>query len=385
MGYTIETNSHIDVAGIFTALINDLAGNGFTVQYHNGSVDVTDATEATLEAGLAVDVLNGSQPWRVKLNGNTEGGSITFGTPLQLPDSGSEWQTDGVEILAGRTDYNPLIGGVVEGFCTPADINPATPWSLRTSITDRGFCFEMWQNADILEKDWSMLCCQRLVDPVNGSTYITSHSPVIAFYSIDEGVTFNKIIVREDDVIAPTVSTVVSEDSDYVNAVINPMKQISIAETNQYYITFPAGFNTHRHLYNEEMDMIAYTSGGVLSQFNDAKLNVYGHGELEFGTGQEEIFAGDKIVGSISSATATVKAVSIDTGAWGSNDATGTLLLHSINGDFVVGDNLSVEGVISATATADSLLEYRKYKGGMANVNNAEGARILFLVENGGI
>lgn len=175
-------------------------------------------------------------------------------------------------------------------FVEPSSINQATPYSYRLVVTSRGICIETWQNANFAERYFSWMTVQRLVDPLSGHPLDTGHSPVVCTYSFSnsskpylyEMVTSSilKIIVREHDVLCPSAPTVVSNNSDYVNAMFNPMKQVATSESNQYYIIFPSGMNTQRHLYNEEMDLIAYTSAGVISQWNEASVNVYGEASV---------------------------------------------------------------------------------------------------------
>lgn len=433
MGFTVERNGFTSVHAIATAIIKDLTANGFVPKYFNKGTtsDVGDAilaTKATFESGPLVDPLmlgtlplSETQPWRLMINGAmTVSGKqalwIAAGTPLQFPDNGSCYTDAGDEIvtvplgadepqvanhlrikgLLGKPD--PVNPGYTEAtFISQADINPAIPWSYRISITDRGFALECWQNAPVGVRKFCWVAAQRLVNPISGETFITNHAPVIALYSIKNSAEIYKVVVRENDVLAPSKATIVSANSDYVNGVINPAKQISLAETNQYYITFPAGFNTDRHLYNEELDILAFTSAGVLSQYNDAVINVYGHAEVPFGAGGYEVHVGDIVHGAVSGARGIVKEIKNVVGDWtGTPNAidptylegttVGSLVLHSTVGAFVNDEILKVGATGFAKSTDASALINRTYKGGNANFSlDAEGMRILILIQGGGI
>lgn len=288
-------------------------------------------------------------------------------------------------------------------FVEPLAMNQATPFSYRLVVTSRGICIETWQNANFAERYYSWVCVQRLVDPLSGKPLDTGHSPVVATYSFSnnnkpylyEMITSSilKIVVREHDVMCPSRPTVVSNNSDYVNAMFNPMKQVATSESNQYYIIFPSGMNTQRHLYNEEMDLIAYTSAGVISQWNEASVNVYGEASVSIEDIIDiSVFTKDTKVtwldispsypaGILS--CAFIKDVVLDE----VDPTKATLNLYELNGTFKTGstEKLKIGGADVATISSDSKLTNRKYKGGSANYGTAEGMRIMFMIDGYGI
>jgi hypothetical protein len=106
--------------------------------------------------------------------------------------------------------------------------------------------------------------------------------------NVDEGISQRiwRYVVREIDVYKPSEihydATKHQVDS---NAVINPLEQISITPENTYVISFPTGVTTQRYVYaKQEMDMIAFTSAGILAEgslidvtdYQDPKINSYG-------------------------------------------------------------------------------------------------------------
>ena len=405
-GFTTLRTGFLSRPALFTSIINDMAANGFTPKYYNlgtlsdASPDIT-ATKAIFEASSTVDPLQSTQPWRICIDGTVPGGQILVGTSNQLLDDGTTYRITGAVVAANNvtvyTDACGLIGhaGTDKGITVDANITNASPYSYNISITDRGIAFEVFQEITFSgNRTYSWVCVQRLVDPITGNTVFTGKTPVCALYSCDSGLTAKFIVVRELDVIAPSQSVVVSEYSDYVNKVINVSKQNVLAETNQYYIIFPSGFNTARHLYNSEMDMMAYTNAGVLSQGNTALVNVYGRGSLKFNSGNTEPVLhdilklrvpasnGDAILG-------TVCQIVVDSGTWETGDAAGTIYLYNLTGgafvSTIVVDNVShtKDGIF--TVETDSQFEYRSYLGGNANIPDNEGMRCLYLTDGGGI
>lgn len=302
-------------------------------------------------------------------------------------------------------------GMVASAFTPTGTISAATPYSYRLSVVPRGITCEIWQDGQLQERQFSWFVIQRMVDSMTGLTGITGHSPVVCLYSVGNSniplnydiiaKSINKIIVRENDQAVPTLPQPVSSNQDYVNSVINPMKQITTAESNQYYVIFPSGINTHRHLYNDEVDLIAYTSAGVLSQWSDASINVYGECVVQCGFMTADLVPGVLVTaacidqnGDPISVAGYIKTVNVLVGTLLAGDAVGSLVLYNVEGgDFSVGAEIQVSKILSGIATmttaaiasAPSINTMRKYRGGNANYNTAEGMRILFLVKEGGI
>lgn len=421
MGFTIERRGLISKEILFTRLIKDLAINGFTPIWLNKN-EITDdpstftSTKAVFEAGPTIDALNDPitypneedrQPWRLLLDGTVAGGQWAVGTHYQIQDDGTTIRFSmGAEIAPESTtifaDQCGNIGHAMTGMTgivPDANLTLATPYSYRLSLTDRGMAFETWQEIAVNGvRHYSWVCVQRLVDPVSGKTQLTGHCPVVALYTSDGGKKIYQIIAREMDVIAPTQSVLVSVYADYSNQVINCFKQTVMSETNQYYVIFPAGFTSARHLYSDEMDMIAYTSAGVLSQYNDALVNVYGRAYVGFQAGKANagnppIVLGDLIKDATTNATGVVAEIILTSGSWTANNAAGTIVVSSFQkgtNDEVFKDSHNINNVTKtfsniATCHFDSVVEYRTYKGGCSNIGDAEGMRALILVDKGGI
>ena len=84
-----------------------------------------------------------------------------------------------------------------------------------------------------------------------------------------------RFTVREADVNAPSnpVSAVIHSPDAF--AVINPMQQVCLSETGRFDFRLPQGFNSHRHSYPYEIDMIGYGSADVISHHVDLDIQVY--------------------------------------------------------------------------------------------------------------
>jgi hypothetical protein len=424
MGFTVERSGFIRRPDIYNQIIKDLVENGFIPVYYNlGALsdpiaDIT-ATKATLIAGPSVDIMNdpsnvypcGLQPWRIQIDGTLPGGQVIVATEYQLPDDGSCYTFTGTKIPATNTTITTDISGCIgranedeDGLITESTIHNANPYNYILSITNRGIAIEIFQQIAVNgARRYSWFCIQRLVNPITGKIQTTGKCPVAVLYCCEaSGKHARRFYAREVDVYGPTQSQAAYVYSDYVNQVINVEKQTVLAETNQYYIIFPAGFNTNRHLYNEEMDMVAYTSAGVLSQNNDAIVNVYGRATVAFSNGSTKPLSEDLIKDPITGATGVVYEVVLTSGTWLTSttdpitgtvtttggDAKGFINVYSCSGTFVTSnpiDNVTKNLTKIAVSDLDSQLEYRSYRGGCANIPDAEGMRMLYLVSGGGI
>lgn len=75
-----------------------------------------------------------------------------------------------------------------------------------------------------------------------------------------------------------------------------------------------------------------------------------GH-ELNFDAGTNEPSIGDTLTGGASGATATIKAIHLESGGWGTNDAAGHFYLDSLSGNYQNNEQLKVG--VTLTADAD--------------------------------
>jgi len=337
MGFQIERRNYTEVAVMAAAIVNDLIDNGFSKIFPVAAFNPLTDTKVTLEAGLTVDPLQATQPWRIQLNWGTQfrfgdpvpmvdrGGflEVCVGTPIQLPDDGtvarylltteaaSADNQEAAGLLGSSTHRATGVDGATTNSAfmflnrerlriTPTDERLAYPMSYQLTITDRGVALFIWEQAsDIVGNRSSWFVVQRPVDHVTGAAIITGTCPVHCMYGIMPSAVYdpslmtntnyriNRFVVREEDVttpyprVTPTPATAIFGvdatifSTDY-NAVINPRQQVSIAEDNKYMLTFPSGLNTARYAYSHELDMVAYVSADVVSQGTEVPVTVYG-------------------------------------------------------------------------------------------------------------
>lgn len=72
---------------------------------------------------------------------------------------------------------------------------------------------------------------------------------------------------------------------------------------------------------------------------------------LNFVSGVDPLNEGHPAQGSTSEAFATIKTVTVESGAWVSGDAAGFLILSFVNGSFLEGETLEETGTIKATVS----------------------------------
>lgn len=310
MGFTVQRNEFVSMMGtsgypgefgLGQSLMSDLGQTGGMTKIHPSSAITGDTTVAVFESNAAMDPLaDQNQKWRLRVEVAAGTVRINVGTVLQIPSDGT-----GVAVFKQDMTSGHLTGLRGSNYTSQSafpfldqsyfypnqDQEPGSaPLSYRLSVGSHGVAFCAWKNAyDDAGDMFAWFVIQRPVDPATGDVLIDYYSPVFCVYSTGGGgaatngsITeqgIKKFVVREGDVYAPTesVSAVVpSEDS---NAIINPMRQVSISVDNKYMVTFPSGLNTQRRAYKHELDMIAYTSSDVIAQDSDVNVTVFGEVE----------------------------------------------------------------------------------------------------------
>ena len=314
-GFTVQRSGYVNVPELYYSVITDLLANGFTLVFPTGQLSVpvagTDYTpfHATLEATSAVDPLFAQQPWRImfdctgQFSGQTGSvphvGDIFVATSLQLPSSGVVSPLDTPD---GSSTAHPFPAGMINGLglvtSTTSVDNPAMsfitryfrmtktqqngttsagsyPMTYRLAVSSNGITLFVWEDAsDNVGNQFSWISIQRPVDHATGKPVLTGHAPLFCVFGVNSDV--YKFVVREDDILKPTVPMDATVNLPDSQAILNASPQVAITESNQYVITFPNGLNTQRYMYTSELDMIAYTSADVVSGFTDVPLTVYG-------------------------------------------------------------------------------------------------------------
>lgn len=312
MGFAVERYGYLTVPQMMGDIVGDLTANGFTIQYTNktettwaaSSFQPTDIYTVILEAGPTVDPLNANsvtptQAWRIMFNVTAAQTCVAaVGTPIQLPNTGT-WAIQalpsnpgsqianivgviGNESLAqantgsGETRQYRFIdrsGGSVA--ITNLAVAASRPMSYRLAISQQGVVIYVWEEG--VQENGSLaswMCVQRPVDRDTGEILITGKCPVFCVYSLF-GV-ISKFVVREADILRPTLSVSGNTNTTNSNWIINDQEQVSIAENNMYVTTFPSRLNTQRYAYTEVLDMICTTSADVVAEWTAVPLTVFG-------------------------------------------------------------------------------------------------------------
>lgn len=173
----------------------------------------------------------------------------------------------------------------------------AVPLTYAVSLSDHGLAFMLWTEArDNTGDRFHWWTVQRMVNKDTGATIIDGKSPLYCVYSMVGGGSaasnqgddiestdlldaFDDIyyfVVRENDVHTPTVPVSACFDTNDSTRIINVMQQVSISEDNKLTLNMIKGMNTQRYSYPHELDMVAYISADVVSQFAEVQVQVYG-------------------------------------------------------------------------------------------------------------
>lgn len=161
----------------------------------------------------------------------------------------------------------------------------AYPFSYCISCTDHGVAFSSWiEGTDGYGCTQNWFVIQRAINS-DGTVVTTGKAPLFCLYSVNGGGSTDantldtqgimRFTVRESDVNAPTLPISAVAHTPDGNAVINPVQQVCFSENGRFDFKFPQGFNTARHSYAYQIDMLAYTSADVCSQRIDVQVQVY--------------------------------------------------------------------------------------------------------------
>lgn len=303
-GFVTRKSGFSSAGTLMLSVVDDLLANGFkAISPGTWAVPADkEKWQVTLEAGQTVDPLNptsgNKQPWRLRIEvyDNATAG-IVVGSHLSLPDTGAQsWLVDGADTAgplgviganySNGTGANrkPNSGNVAEGFINrrnrvmagALDLSTSYPMSYYLAITPRGMFLDVWEDftTDTSSIPHAWLLVQRPVDRKTGVVVTTGKAPVFAMFSVNNQI--KKIVVRESDVMRPSLAYDAASDTVNSAAIINDKEQVAISEDNKYIISFPSRLNTPRYAYTYELDMLGYTSADVVAENTLIPLRVYG-------------------------------------------------------------------------------------------------------------
>lgn len=318
---TVQKDGFTNVRELAISLVSQLTTKGFNQVFPVGAYN--GVSSVILQPNSDIDPLYdptasaaNSQSWRLAITVDGESIHINVATSLQLLDDGT--------IAKATWASEPATPGEILNFVDRRDFVGVTgsvyPMSYLFSISDHGVFIAVWdQGFDEYQNDkknaspaFRWLLVQRPVDHLTGDTVLTGQAPVYCVYTVlEEGFiplmayesppsasggttstvdnpivndqTFKKVIVqfhrkftvREIDIFRPSLTRPADSDREDSSAILNSNYQVSINEDNRYVITIPKGLNTTRYAYDHELDMIAFTSADVLSQWSELDLEVY--------------------------------------------------------------------------------------------------------------
>lgn len=294
MGFQIERTNMVGCTTLMRTLVKDFAENGFVIKSNGGVFDYSVDSMVVMDVTSVVDPLAADQPWRIKIESMDQSHiKMYVATDNQISESGLVTKLEsgafgassGLKESAGvlGTDKNPIEGAgdyffSMKGFTLPADLG-SYPLSYQLSISPRGFALCIWVQAEDPQGNrFSWVVVQRPVDHKTGNVLVEGKAPVFCLYytALSAQDEIFKFIVRESDIMKPTVSvkaTIHTEDS---RAILNHLNQVAIGEDNKYVVQFPNNLNTPRYSYTQELDMVGITSSDVVSQWAEVPLTVYG-------------------------------------------------------------------------------------------------------------
>jgi hypothetical protein len=208
---------------------------------------------------------------------------------------------------ASLVDADPTQGFLNRAVRVSSDPS-AYPFNYALTMTDRGIFWGVWEGTwSTMQKTKSVglggdsffnwLLIQRPVNRNTGKVLTKGRAPVFCINSV--GYRYWKFIVREEDVLHPTIgdpenkrqrwdfanSSIISEAVPYrvpadTNtqdsfAILNTANQVALTEDSKYLVSFLHNLSTPRFRYSEELDMIGQTSADVCMAGTDVSIAAY--------------------------------------------------------------------------------------------------------------
>jgi hypothetical protein len=129
--------------------------------------------------------------------------------------------------------------------------------------------------ADTLGSNYfNWLLVQKPVNRITGVPLTTGKAPVVHVNSVNYK--YWKQIVREADVLHPSVRQSADSHTLDSHALFNTQNQVALTEDRTYLLTFPHNLTTPRFRYTEELDMIGITSADVVMSGQWVQFSTYG-------------------------------------------------------------------------------------------------------------
>jgi hypothetical protein len=234
-GFVTQGNGFVKVPVLIQDIVAKMIANGFTQKFPTSPLAGTEAVfQVTLEAGLTIDPLSATQPWRVCFKVIEDYQCKMYvASNTQLPDDGTisklevglsitqdsagaigsdlayPYRLDGTTLIIPEPDYNSTTGSYsVTDIARQKRINNADrqfidrsiripdlstaqnyPMSYRLAITPRGFMLFVWEEGqDATGNRFSWVCTQRPVDRNTGAALVDTGTkcPVFCVYGLPD-------------------------------------------------------------------------------------------------------------------------------------------------------------------------------------------------------
>ena len=295
MFYAQSGLTSLDSVTRFIAL--SLVNAGFTVTSVDGapaSSIPAALSSVTLSAATSVDPYATAQPWSMWLHAtdNTLDAAVlpTANFVDYVPPvvgAGKDAENKDTNIRLGVLsrhgfDANHFIDLEKSWMLVPDLMNDvgethvdgeSYPLSVFISVTNHGIALCVWaESVTNLGTAFSWFVAQR---PVSNLGAVLETSPLVCVFSSGGGVDGNPDVldpdgiqmftVIEQDIGAATFhKSAVTFGPDSV-PVINPLQQVALTRENKVLVFVAQSYNTARHVFPMQLDMLAYTSADVLS------------------------------------------------------------------------------------------------------------------------
>ena len=278
-------------------IAQSLVSVGFTVDSVDGNPATslpTDYASATLKATTSVDPYAVTQPWSIGISSSVNtldvavlptSNFVNYGPPV-VGTAKDDEQKD-TDILLGSLSRNgyksnhfidlekswKLVKDLMNDAGEPHVDGEAYPMTVYVASTNHGIaicvCAESVTN---LGTAFSWFVAQR---PVSNLGAVLETSPVICVFSSGGGVDGDPDVLDVDgiqmftaieaDIGAATFhKSAVAFGPDSV-PVINPLQQVALTRENKVLVYVAQSYNTARHVFPMQLDMLAYTSADVMS------------------------------------------------------------------------------------------------------------------------
>ena len=286
-----------DLAAVLHYVAQSLVSSGFTVTSVDGVAATAlpqNCTAVTLSAPSSVDPYATQQPWSIGLSAGSTVVDVTVLPTANYVDflapkvdTAKDAEQKDTDVLLGylsRNGYKSnhfidlekswlLTADLMNDAGEPHVDGEAYPLSVYLSVTNHGVALCIWaESVTNLGTAFSWFVVQR---PISNVGSVLDTSPLVCVFCSGGGVAgdpdvldadgIQMFTVIEKDIGAATRHTsAVSFGPDSV-PVINPLQQVALTRENKVLVFVAQSYNTSRHVFPMQLDMLAYTSADVLS------------------------------------------------------------------------------------------------------------------------